>query len=760
VIGAYQNDGGGSNSGHTRVYEIIAGSWYQTSQDLNGEAANDHSGWSVAINGAGDRVSSGAIYNDGGGRNAGHVRVYEGSDLCSQPFSISISPSTTASIDYQSVSYCRTETDPTPVITGSAGGVFSSSSGLSINSTTGEVDLSSSSLGVYYISYNLNANSCGPASVTKDTIEISQSSSSIQTITSCDSYTWIDNKTYTASNITATYTLTNKGGCDSLITLDLTINNSPTIGDTITTCNSYTWVNGLQYSSTGTYYDTIPSLSGCDTLRVLELNIDNIDVQNLSVSNRNICAGSSTIITTSSSEIGVSYTLKNLTSGIIISGPVAGTGSGLTFNTGVISTSTNFYVYAEKNSPTGSGICFANTNSIAVNVQSAQFKLSKDTLISCGIDSVQLDALVGYTSYLWSNNDNSQKTYVSSSGMYYITVTSSNGCFAQDSIYVSLINAKINQSDTAVCSGTAINIGVINSSAGSNLQTLQYKWTSGATTSSINVSPAQTTTYYVTVTDGVGSCVDSVSINVLEGSIVKTNVSCNGGNDGSATASGTRGTTPYSYLWSNAATTASITGLTAGTYTVTVTDGNACTITSFATITEPTALTASTVNTNVSCNGGSDGSATASGTGGTTPYSYLWSNASATASITGVVAGTYTVTISDANNCTTTSSVTIAEPTALVASSVVNTAVSCNGGSDGSATASAMGGTIPYSYLWSNSATTASITGLTAGTYTVTVTDGNACTITSIATITEPTALVASSIVNTNASCNGGNGGS
>ena len=145
--------------------------------------------------------------------------------------------------------------------------------------------------------------------------------------------------------------------------------------------------------------------------------------------------------------------------------------------------------------------------------------------------------------------------------------------------------------------------------------------------------------------------------------------------------------------------------------------------------------------TNVACNGGATGSLTVSPANGTAPYTYLWSNSATTASIVGVAAGTYNVTITDANGCTDTSSVTITEPAVLVASSVVDSNVSCNGGSEGSATASAAGGTAPYTYLWSNSATTASIVGVAAGIYNVTITDANGCTDTSSVTITEPAAL-------------------
>ena len=91
-------------------------------------------------------------------------------------------------------------------------------------------------------------------------------------------------------------------------------------------------------------------------------------------------------------------------------------------------------------------------------------------------------------------------------------------------------------------------------------------------------------------------------------------------------------------------------------------------------------------------------------------YSYVWNNGATTASITGVPSGTYTVTVTDANGCTSTSSTTITEPAVMIASTVVDSNVTCNGLSDGGATASATGGTAPYNYIWSNAATTASIT--------------------------------------------------
>src|SRR5581483_6627002 len=144
------------------------------------------------------------------------------------------------------------------------------------------------------------------------------------------------------------------------------------------------------------------------------------------------------------------------------------------------------------------------------------------------------------------------------------------------------------------------------------------------------------------------------------------------------------------------------------------------------TITQPPALTVTmTTNSNVTCNGGNNGSATASPNGGSAPYTYVWSNGGSSATENTLAAGTYTVTIMDAHGCTGTGSVTITQPTAIVASASSATNVTCYGGNNGTATVSPSGGTAPYTYNWSNGGTSATDNNLTAGTYTVTVKDAN-----------------------------------
>ncbi len=203
------------------------------------------------------------------------------------------------------------------------------------------------------------------------------------------------------------------------------------------------------------------------------------------------------------------------------------------------------------------------------------------------------------------------------------------------------------------------------------------------------------------------------------------------------------GTSPYTYAWSNSATTQDLANVGAGTYTVTVTDANACTKTVSATVSNTGGPSLSKTQVNVLCNGNSTGSIDLTVTGGTSPYTYAWSNSATTQDISNLAAGTFTVTVTDANACTAVISTTITQPSALALSSTqVN--VLCNGNATGSIDLTVSGGTSPYTYAWSNSATTQDISNLTAGTYTVTVTDANACTKTLSATITQPSALTLS----------------
>jgi len=233
-----------------------------------------------------------------------------------------------------------------------------------------------------------------------------------------------------------------------------------------------------------------------------------------------------------------------------------------------------------------------------------------------------------------------------------------------------------------------------------------------------------------------------------------TDAGC-GLSDGTATANPSNGTAPYTYDWTNAGnqTTATATGLAAGVYYVNVTDNAGCTGSDTITVINPNAPTGTTNVTDATC-GQADGTATATSTGGTAPYTYVWdanAGSQTTATVTGLAAGTYSVVVTDAANCTVTLSATVNTPTGPTSAAAETLPVSCNSGSDGEATATGTGGTGTYTYLWDAAAgnqTTATATGLAAGTYNVTITDGNGCTSTSSVIVTEPTALTATSVDN------------
>ncbi|MBK8923820.1 MAG: DUF5011 domain-containing protein [Saprospirales bacterium] len=271
-------------------------------------------------------------------------------------------------------------------------------------------------------------------------------------------------------------------------------------------------------------------------------------------------------------------------------------------------------------------------------------------------------------------------------------------------------------------------------------------------TGSVNTAAAAVYQLEYTATDACGNVhtqTRTVTVNAnptVTGVI--TNVSCHGGSNGAINITAAGGTPGYTYNWDGPGVVAANedqTNLPGGTYLVTVTDSEGCSVTEAFGITEPTELQVSiNSQTNVDCNGEATGAATVSASGGTAPYEYDWTGnptGDGTASVSDLAAGTYTVTVTDDNDCTATVSVTITEPTLLIAEIISQTSETCAGGFDGGATVNATGGATPYTYDWSNDGpddpdddtNTASF--LTAGTYTVTVTDANDCTATAEVTI-------------------------
>lgn len=331
------------------------------------------------------------------------------------------------------------------------------------------------------------------------------------------------------------------------------------------------------------------------------------------------------------------------------------------------------------------------------------------------------------------------------------------GCFDSLQIQSTQASSCLDGMGAPLEDGTAL----VTPSEGSEPYT--YSWSNGAATPSLIGLAAGN--YTVTVSGAYG-CTLSKVVSVtrkpfLTATISGVNVLCNGSTTGSATVTASSGNPSYQYHWSNNASTATITNIVAGIYAVTVTDQCGVTLVKSITITQPTALTVSVSKTNVSCNAGINGTATATASGGASGYTYLWSNGVATSSISNLVAGTYSVTVKDSNNCSVITTTTITQPTTVTASINTHTDVNCYGSATGTAKVTSLGGTGP-SYLWNTTPvqTTQTSTGLTAGIWNVKVTRSAGCAYAYV-TITQPATAVSSYISSqTNVSCNGGNNGS
>lgn len=304
----------------------------------------------------------------------------------------------------------------------------------------------------------------------------------------------------------------------------------------------------------------------------------------------------------------------------------------------------------------------------------------------------------------------------------------------------SALDVTITNSNDVLCNGQSTGSATATATGGAGPYT--YHWSNGVNMATItNVASG---TYSVTATDSDASTA-TTSVFIAQPPALAfqtpniTNVSCNGGANGSILAGATGGVSPYIFNWSNGASGPSISGLTAGSYTVTVTDDNACTKMATYQVTQPGLITINLVNlTHETCSGEDDGAITISVTGGVNPIFVEWSNGFIGNTITNLSPDTYSVTVTDNNDCTKTASYTV-NPGGVVNVTLLQIQhVTCNGGNNGGISVSASGGQAPYTYAWSNGDSGASITNLTAGNYLVTATDNVGCQVVKLYTVNQP----------------------
>lgn len=399
------------------------------------------------------------------------------------------------------------------------------------------------------------------------------------------------------------------------------------------------------------------------------------------------------------------------------------------------------------------------------------------TAVSCfgvadGTASVSVSGGTGPYTYTWSPNvSTGTSASALAGGQYTVTVIDQNGCQDQ----VTLTVAEPPQLDVTVfgvidasCFGAST--GEASALANGGSAPINYQWNDPG----LQVGPTATNlpagTWQVLVTDangcqGTGSVAISQPAAFNASVTIDQSVACNGQSNGQATVVVANPNPLITYLWQPSnQITATATGLTAGSYTVTLTISATCDTTIAVVITEPGVLSPLAVqNQAVTCSGGNDGVAIVSQTGGTPPFTYLWNdpNLQTTALATGLVSGTYVVTVVDANQCNAQSSVSITEPLPI-AVSATTTAALCNGLPSGTATATATGGNGSYSFQWNDplNQTGQTANGLLAGTYNVVVTDAQGCTgVLNGVVVTEPSPILVGGTV-TNVSCFGASTGS
>ncbi|MBL7818728.1 MAG: gliding motility-associated C-terminal domain-containing protein [Saprospiraceae bacterium] len=513
---------------------------------------------------------------------------------------------------------------------------------------------------------------------------------------------------------------------------------------------TYAWNNGgttqtISNVRPSVYYVTVFDAAGCAIARSVEVQATNGPQIALTTNKAdcNAANGSATITSVTGGTAPYTYqwsngattsSISNLSAGIYTVTVTDATGCS-SVATAAINTNSNL-VLTTASTPS---VCGAATGTASV------------TSVTGGVAPY---------SYRWHNGGNTATITGLAPGTYFVTVSDAAGCTRGSVLeVVALPSFTVTTSSTnTICNGTTGTATVSVTTGG--VAPFTYRWSNGATTSTATNLAASS--YSVTVTDNAGcSVVATAQVNGTATNFVinttSTASSCATPTGSATVTSVTGGNAPYAYLWSNGATTATISNVGVATYTVTITDGSGCQQ-SKQVVVAPVATISATLNSTATSCGLSTGSvSTATVTGGTAPYSYLWSNGATTSSITNVAGGTYTVTIKDANGCSTNATTTVKS----IGNFVITTSTTpsaCVGATGSATVTNVTGAQTPLTYKWSNGQTTQTATNLAAGTYTVTITDARGCeAVSGTVTVTANSPIAPTPSV-TNATCGRING--
>ena len=502
------------------------------------------------------------------------------------------------------------------------------------------------------------------------------------------------------------------------------------------------------YGATGTYSATftVTDAHGCNSSDIALITVYALPVVNVDATVNASCFG-------------------NCDGGISVSGGVVYQWDG---GAGTNATASGLCAGTYTVTATDANGCSA-TASATVAEPTALTVVATGTNASCNgvcdgtTSSVAAGGTAPYT-YVWDGGAGTNATASGlCAGTYTITVIDTEGCAGTYSYTVTepiALTGSITAQTNVLCNGDAN--GSVTVAGADGAPGYLYSLDGGATTQASGTFNGLTVgSYAVTVVDANG-CISNVPVTITEptqitGSITaQTNASCAGVCDGEIEIAATGGTAPLEYSWTSGSNSNIESNLCAGIYTCTVTDANGCETSEPITVTEPNAIVLVTDFVLSNC-GQSDGEVSVSVSGGTGAYTYLWDDSgnSTTTVVTGLSAGTYAVTVTDANGCTQETSSTITDGVAGTVSTIVDTDISCFGICDGGATATIVGGTAPFTYLWNNGETSANAYALCAGTASVDVTDANGCVAATTINISETPALGLVITSYTDPLCNG-----
>lgn len=346
---------------------------------------------------------------------------------------------------------------------------------------------------------------------------------------------------------------------------------------------------------------------------------------------------------------------------------------------------------------------------------------------SNGTATVDAEGGSGNITFAWSNGDAGSSAEDLGAGAHSVIATDANGCTAEDSFTISVpAELQLGLSDYDIACEAEFGAAELNLTGGTG--DINISWSTGESADAINnLNPGG---YSVSATDENG-CTKSEDFEITQSAeltvILDVDlITCSGMNDGAVTASVNSGSGDYTYDWSTGQSTNSISALGAGTFSLSVVDEAGCEGLAEITIQDPAPIALSIFKADITCFGESDGTASATSSGGTGDLSYDWSDGSQQAFTTGLDQGSHSVIVRDQHACEATEEIQIVEPSALVGSVEIIQGESC-AGLDGHAVINVMGGTGDYEYVWPSGASSQSNEELSSGTYDVVIIDGNGC---------------------------------